>query len=104
MHRTSITAVIALACFAAMPLNQAQARNDLVLHALLGGVGGLLGALTLEAIDQSRRQPSYVAPLQGSVSIEPTYSYSVPSRGRSGVRYNQPCSGFDPSTVRLLAC
>ncbi|GAU86133.1 hypothetical protein [Bosea sp. BIWAKO-01] len=108
MHRTWAISVVAFSFFTATMQAQAQAKRDITLDliggALGGGIAGVAGVLTRAAIDDAMRQPSYGTRLQGSASASPTYSYSFPSQGRSGVLYNQPCSGFDPSTGGLLPC
>lgn len=112
MHRAWAISVVALSFFTATPQAQAQAQAqaqrdialDLIGGALGGGLAGVAGVLTRVAIDEAMRRPSYGTSLQGSVSASPTYSYSFPSEGRSGVHYNKPCSSFDPSSGQLLPC
>jgi hypothetical protein len=104
MHRVLVMTAATFTFFTAIPRAQAQARNDLMLHAILGGVGGVLGALTREAIDDVAQRPAYNVSRYRGVSTSPVYEDSFPSEDRSGVHYNKPCSTFDAVTGRLLPC
>lgn len=104
MRRALAMTAVAISLFTAASSAQAQMRNDLLLHAMFGGVAGVLGALTREAIDNAAQRPAYaVSPRVGAPS-SPIYTGSFLSGDRAGVLYNKPCSTFDVTTGRLLPC
>lgn len=104
MRRSIAMIAVTLSLFTAVSSAQAQMRNDLALHAMFGGVAGVLGALTREAIDNAKQRPAYAGSPYVSAPASPAYTGYFPSEDRSGVLYNKPCSTFDTTTGRLLPC